>query len=105
MLKYKHSCRKELNLFLAAYHSSTGVAPAQLIFKFNTTARLSTLLQTKPVESNQVDELAVANDEKAKAKMKLKVDNRLRVKNSNFKVGEQVLYKPPSMKIQNKTTN
>ena len=45
------SWRKELNLFLGAYratpHSTTDVAPAQLIFKFNATSRLSSLISSR----------------------------------------------------------
>ena len=100
------SWKKELNLFLGSYratpHSSTGVPPAQLLFKFNATSRLTTLLNTRSFNRNLDDEIAVANDCVSKAKMKSYGDKHLHVRGSNFQIGDLVLFKQPNIRIKSK---
>ena len=100
--------RKELNMFLGAYratpHSSTGVAPANLIFKFNNISRLSSLVKFRKFDTSVDDTKAVQKDVLAKAKMKENGDKKLRVIEANFKVGDLVLYKAPKKRITSKST-
>jgi len=66
--------QKELNLFLGAYratpHSSTGVAPASLLFKFNNTSRLSSPVKSRKFNSSNDDAIAIHNDSKSRTIMK-----------------------------------
>ena len=98
--------QKELNLFLGAYratpHSSTGVAPAELIFKFNNTQRLAQVCEDRQFERTKIDEIALENDRNAKLNIKKYGDKHLKVKISNFKVGDIVLYQQPCTKLRNK---
>jgi hypothetical protein len=98
--------RKEMNLFLGAYrstpHSSTGVPPAQLVFKFNHTQRLAQICQERSFERNKDDDIALENDKIAKLKMKQSGDKHLRVKEADFRVGDKVLYQEPSRRLRNK---
>jgi hypothetical protein len=100
--------RRELNMFLGAYratpHSSTGVAPANLIFKFNNISRLSSLVKFRKFDTSLDDTKAVQKDVLAKAKMKENGDKKLRVVEANFKVGDLVLYKAPKKRITSKST-
>jgi hypothetical protein len=102
------SWKKELNLFLGAYratpHSSTGVAPAQLIFKFNSTSRLSSLVKLRKVDSSCDDYLAIAKDKSSKTKMKVHGDKHLHVKEASLEVGDLVLFQPPKQRIVSKLT-
>ena len=101
------SWKKELNLFLGAYratpHSSTGVAPVNLFFKFNSTSRLATLVKLRKFDRSVSDAHALQCDEKAKAKMKVHGDRNLRVVECNLEVGDLVLYQPPKLRIASKT--
>jgi hypothetical protein len=89
--------QKELNMWLGAYrtkpHSSTGVPPAQLIFKFNYTQRLAQLCATRDFHRNDDDDIAVENDKAAKAYMKVVGDKRLRAVKCDLEVGDNVLFR------------
>ena len=96
----------ELNFFLAAYrstpHSSTKVAPASLLFRYASTSRLSSLHLPPLFTNHQLDNSAQTNDAHAKQIMKREIDQRLHVHHNSLKVGDLVLYQPPSVKITNK---
>jgi len=96
----------ELNFFLAAYrstpHSSTKVAPASLIFRYATTSRLSSLQLPSSFSSQNIDIKAQTHDAQSKQIMKYEINKRLHVKHNTLKVGDLVLYEPPSLKIKNK---
>ena len=96
----------ELNFFLPAYratpHSSTGVAPSSLIFKYSTSSRLSIL--DNHYQKNNLDKIACANDAQAKLIMQYEVNSRLGVNTSNFSIGDLVLYQPPQTQIHKKST-
>ena len=99
--------QRELNMWLAAYrttpHSSTGVPPAQLVFKFNYTQRLAQLCATRDFYKNDDDDIAVENDKAAKAYMKLAGDKRLRAVKCDLEVGDSVLYKEANKHLKKKT--
>jgi transposase InsO family protein len=63
------SWHKELNFFLGAYratpHSSTGVPPAQLIYKYSSTQRLAQVCLERTFDRTNADELALENDKAA----------------------------------------
>ena len=96
----------ELNFFLAAYrstpHSSTKVAPASLIFRYATTSRLSSLQLPSLFSSQSIDIKAQIHDAQSKQIMKYEINKRLHVNQNTLKVGDLVLYEPPSLKIKNK---
>jgi hypothetical protein len=100
------SWKKELNLFLGAYrakpHSSTGVAPSQLIFKFNSTSRLISLVKSGRVDRSSDDSKAIGNDNIAKARMKEHGDKHLKVHEAGLQVGDMVLFQPPKQRISSK---
>jgi hypothetical protein len=99
--------RKELNTFLGAYratpHSSTGVAPANLIFKFKNISRLSSLVKFRKFDTSVDDNKAVQQDVLATAKMKENGDKKLRVVEANFMVGDLVLYQALRKRIISKS--
>lgn len=86
---------EELNAFLKAYrstpHSSTGVAPASLIFINPNLSRLPRLI--KPIEDEHAARIEQARekDGKAKQKMKAYADKRRRARENSFEVGDRVL--------------
>ena len=98
--------KRELNYFLSAYratkHSTTGVSPNELLFKFNSTARIGQCISWSSVDKS--DKLARINDQKGKSRMKVEFDKRTRAKGANFKVGDTVLYKWQKPKVSNKST-
>ena len=100
------SWKKELNLFLGAYratpHSSTGVAPSQLIFKFNSTSRLILLVKSRRVDRSSDDSKAIGKDNIAKARMKEHGDKHLKVHEAGLQVGDMVLFQPPKQRISSK---
>ena len=99
--------KKELNLFLGAYratpHTSTGVAPASLIFKFNSTCRLASLAKVRKFERTSEDDNAIKNDELAKIKMKANGDKNLHVVENSLSVGDLVYYQSPRGSLISKT--
>jgi hypothetical protein len=99
------SWQKELQLFLGAYratpHSSTGVAPAQLIFKYNATSRLVSLVQSGKVDRDVDDSRAIVNDSAAKNRMKEYGDKHLNVKGACLQIGDKV-FQPPKQRINSK---
>jgi hypothetical protein len=89
--------RTELQNFLKSYratpHYSTKEAPSKLLFKTaSSTSRLPNLrIENKP--QKELSEKVKENDAAAKAKMKTSVDKKLRVKETEFNVGDKVLVK------------
>ncbi|GAB1602673.1 hypothetical protein Ahia01_000547000, partial [Argonauta hians] len=86
--------RQEMFKFLLAYrttpHSSTGKAPAEVLFGRN----LKTKLPEPPLQVNaEIDATIRQNDAAAKAKMKHYADNKVYVKPSDIQVGDTVLVK------------
>ena len=87
----------ELDLFLRNYratpHSSTRIAPEQLLFKtLSSTSRLPNFLKSNlPKSQLEIDDSARFNDELAKNRMKVNMDAKLKVTVSQFCVGDRVL--------------
>lgn len=88
---------KELIEFLRNYrdtpHSSTGVAPNRLLFQsLSKTSKLPNFSDIA-LRKDHLHQEARVNDSKAKTKMKTYNDNKLKAKESSFKVGDVVLLK------------
>jgi hypothetical protein len=99
--------RQELQFFLATYratpHSSTGVAPAELLFKFNGGSRLVSLSGNRFNQKMDIDRFARVKDQLAKAKMQREFDLRKKVVPSVLKVGDSVVYQTPRYKVHRKS--
>ena len=82
---------KHLYKFLLNYrttpHSTTGYAPATLLFNRAVCNKLPQITSPESSTNQQVKE----NDEKAKSKMKEKTDARRRAKPLNLEIGDLVL--------------
>ena len=105
----RSSWRRELNAFLRSYrstpHSSTGIAPKDLIFKWNNTSRLPNSVELSE-EHIRIVKQARHRDELAKHKMKDYADQRRHAKPHNFEVGDELFYKQfMGKKIKNKFRN
>jgi hypothetical protein len=89
--------KTELDLFLRSYratpHCSTGVAPEQLLFKtISSTCNLPNYCKyTKEASRSSGEVIAKANDLRAKNRMKVNMDRKLRVQVANIRVGDRVL--------------
>jgi len=86
--------RQEMFKFLLAYrstpHSSTGKAPAEVLFGRN----LKTKLPEPPLQAKaETDATIQQSDAIAKAKMKYHADNKVYVKPSGIQIGNTVLVK------------
>lgn len=88
-----------LKTFLRAYretpHPSTGVAPAILLMGFSRTSGIPQI-EISPTEPSFLVNLhlqAQSNDHKAKERMKIEYDRRMRVVERNIGVGSRVLLK------------
>ncbi len=95
-----------MNLFLGAYratpHTATGVPPAQLIFKFNSTSRLASMVKSRKVDRDFDDTKALINDRASKFMQKHYGDKKLQAQECSLRVGDRVLYQPPKMRIKSK---
>jgi transposase InsO family protein len=80
-----------LRQYRSTPHSSTGVAPATLLFRNSDPSRL--LCYKTYFREQAVDRKAKAHDKARKEKMKLAGDKRLHVKPVSFVVGDMVLVK------------
>jgi transposase InsO family protein len=80
-----------LRQYRATPHSSTGVAPAALLFRNSDPSSLSSLRMY--FRGSEVDKKAKKKDDERKQQMKAAGDKRLRVKPVCFKVGDLVLVK------------
>ena len=89
---WKQEMYKFLRNYRATPHSTTGHAPATLLFSRPMKTKLPEL--DKPVENRNVE----LRDKLYKAKMKTYADNKAYVKPSDLKVGDSVLIKHPSVK-------
>ena len=88
--------KRELEIFLRSYratpHSTTGVAPEQLIFKTSSSSStLPNYIELTANRSSQIEDLANEKDSNAKAQMKIRMDAKLKAKLTMFKIGEKVL--------------
>ena len=89
----------ELNIFLSQYratpHDSTGVAPAKLVFKTQSTSSCLPMIHTcyKYKQDEFYEKTARTNDVHAKVVMKNYMDNKLKAKCHQFRVGDQVYAK------------
>lgn len=87
--------RRELHKFLLNYrstpHTTTGVAPAELLYGRVIRGRLPHLEHN--INSRVVRNKALAKDAEAKCRMKLYADKRRHAKPSNIQVGDRVLVK------------
>jgi hypothetical protein len=88
--------KNELDIFLRNYratpHDSTGIAPAELLFKTtSSTCRLANLNRSTDHGKSDLETKAKFNDKCAKQRMKVNMDRKLQAKLSSFKVGDQVL--------------
>jgi transposase InsO family protein len=92
--------KKFLYQFLLNYratpHSTSGIAPAKLLFNRNITTKLPELVQP---ENTKLDTTVRARDAKAKQKMKDNADSKVREKENVVKIGDMVLVR---QKKQNK---
>ena len=99
--------RQELQFFLATYratpHSSTGVAPAELLFKFNGGSRLVSLSGNRFIQKMDIDKFARVKDQLAMAKMQREFDLRKKVVPSTLNVGDSVAYQVPRYKVHRKS--
>jgi hypothetical protein len=88
------SWEKELTEFLRAYrdtpHASTKKSPNELLFKSNASTSRLPKLANDSIE-HQSNKLAIANDAKAKEKMKKYGDGKLKTKFSTIKINDFVL--------------
>ena len=89
--------REELNLFLSHYratpHDSTGVSPAKLMFKSQSSSSgLPVIFKTKGNEGD-IERFAREKDFKAKEAMKKQMDKKLKSKDHDFVIGDRVYVK------------
>ena len=90
------SWTKHLYKFLLNYrttpHSTTGFAPAELLFNRKVRNKLPQLQQDSTLSSpGGTREKVERNDDRAKAKMKTYTDTRVKAKSSSFHIGDMVL--------------
>ena len=90
--------RTELDLFLRNYratpHDSTGVAPAELVFKTSrSTCKLANFNRDSKCENSGLELTARMNDQISKDRMKVNMDRKLHSKPHSFKIGDEVLVK------------
>ena len=87
--------KRELHKFLLNYrctpHTTTGVAPAELLYGRVIRGRLPHL--EHGIDAQAVRNKALAKDSEAKARMKTYADTRRHARPSTFKVGDSVLAK------------
>ena len=96
--------REELQKFLRSYrstpHTSTNVAPADLIFRSSNLVRLPRM---KKVDQEEKEVKARASDKKSKEKMKEYGDARRRACDAGLQVGDSVLLtRSLNVKVRNK---
>ena len=84
--------------YRATPHSTTGIAPAQLLFNRKITTKLPEISQP---EDTPADTAVRAKDTKAKEKMKQRADKRARSRQPDIKIGDTVLVR---QKKRNKLT-
>ena len=86
-----------LNDFLKAYretpHSTTGVAPNHLMFGFSRSSGIPSMLPETPSQREKWRQEALANDARAKKRMKEEYDARMKAKESRITVGAKVVIK------------
>lgn len=86
--------KEALVTFLRAYrstpHSSTGVAPSQLLFGANRTSRLPASIKESK-SRKEFKQMAVENDKNAKLKVSIANDKKLHAKQHQIKEGDVVL--------------
>jgi transposase InsO family protein len=90
--------KAELDSFLRSYratpHSSTGVAPEQLIFKtLKSSSSLPNMAGSNKslLSQSDLDRLAITNDKNSKERMKTYMDVKQRAKQLELRVGDRVL--------------
>lgn len=96
--KVNHSnWREELNLFLSHYratpHDSTGVAPAKLMFKSQSSSSGLPIIFKLKENEEDIERMARDKDFRAKEDMKKQMDKRLNSKNHSFGFGDRVYVK------------
>ena len=74
--------------YRATPHSTTGIAPAQLLFNCKITTKLPEIV--KP-EKTPMDDAVRSKDALAKERMKERADKRFRTRKSNIRIGDTVL--------------
>ena len=87
-LNWKQEMHKLLLAYRATPHTSTGMAPATVLFGRDIRTKLPSLAQTPKIDSD-----LRATDTKAKEIMKQYADQKIYVKPSNLQVGDDVLVK------------
>jgi hypothetical protein len=97
----------ELNAFLrnnrTTPHSSTGVAPSDLIFRNSNSSKLPKLLKVSNNEHKKLIAKALLTNEKANETIKKNADKRRKAKTSDFKLNDLVLLNQiKNKKIHNK---
>ena len=88
---WRHELIKFLRAYRATPHSMTGATPASMLFNGRVFQTNLPIIRSSVATPEQI--LAQETDHKNKAKMKERADSHARVKQSNFKVGDQVLLK------------
>ena len=89
-VSWKQRLREFLRVYRATPHSTTKVAPNDLMFRNANTSRLPEISRFIP---NMLDAKARENDENRKLEMKKEADLRLHAKPHSFSVGDFVLLK------------
>ncbi|CAF1082211.1 unnamed protein product [Brachionus calyciflorus] len=98
--------KKELNIFLGAYrstpHSTTGVPPAKLIFKFCNTSKLGKINPNLGYENGDLDKTVKEKDGNVKRKMKEYTDIKNKSKHNDLSIDDFVLYRRPKGRVFDK---
>ena len=89
---WKQEMYKRLLAYRATPHSTTGIAPATVLFGRDVRTKLPSMIATTNSDSDMRQ-----RDEANKEKMKRYADNKAYVKPSDFKVGDSVLVKNTSI--------
>ena len=86
-----------LREFLRRYnetpHSTTGVAPNHLFLGFSRSSGIPSMLPETPEQREKWRKMAMENDARAKKRMELEYNRRMRTKEPTINVGDQVLIK------------
>ena len=88
--------RRELNAFLRSYrstpHTTTGVAPNDLMFQYSNASKLPMVDDRRTTEQMQLMRMAQTKNEFESKRMKHYADKRRRSIKCNMKVGDKVMY-------------
>lgn len=96
---WKQAVYAYLHNYRATPHSTTGIAPATLLFQYNYRTRLPQTVVIKPANDKEVRR----KDAKEKERMKRNAEQHKSLRKTKFKVGDVVLVKRSGI-IPNATT-